>query len=227
MNNQCRWGQLHCESMYLCPAEAECTAELEIKRSKFLTFITRAANEQAAREFIAEIKGRFPDARHHCSAFICHQEGQTAIERSSDDGEPSGTAGQPMLDVLRGSGIEDIVAVVVRYFGGIKLGAGGLVHAYSQAVSLGLESLQTCTMKEVLLFTLPLQHAQAGYTEARLRAAGIDVLDAQYGEKVTLTLGVAPGEEARLEALIAELTAGAGELHAAGSTWVESANSLQ
>ncbi|AZA11746.1 YigZ family protein [Corynebacterium gerontici] len=210
--------------MYLCPAEEECTAELEIKRSKFLTFITRATDEQAARDYIAEIKSRYPDARHHCSAFICHQVGQTAIERSSDDGEPSGTAGQPMLDVLRGSGVEDIVAVVVRYFGGIKLGAGGLVHAYSNAVSLGLESLSTCTKKEVLLYQLPLPHSQAGQIEARLRASEITIIDTEYARDVTLTLGVAPGQQDRLEGLIAELTSGEGRLLEAGSTWVEAAN---
>ncbi|AZA08948.1 YigZ family protein [Corynebacterium pseudopelargi] len=207
--------------MYLRPAEEICTAELEIKRSKFLTFIQRADTEEAARDFITAIKSQYPDARHHCSAFICHQEGFTPIERSSDDGEPSGTAGQPMLDVLRGSGVEDIVAVVVRYFGGIKLGAGGLVHAYSEAVSLGLEHLRTVVRKKVDLYNVELTHAQAGPVEARLRAAGVQVLDSDYAQKVTLTLGVEAEGVATLEALVAELTSGAATLKNAGHTWVE------
>ncbi len=209
--------------MYLCPVEETFTAELEIKRSKFLCFIHRADTEEAARAFIADIKATYPDARHHCSAFICHQEGFTPIERSSDDGEPSGTAGQPMLDVLRGSGIEDIVAVVVRYFGGIKLGAGGLVHAYSEAVSLGLEQVRTVRRTQVGLYQVQLSHAQAGPVEARLRAAGVQVLQSDYGQKVMLTLGAQEEHVDHLRALLAELTSGAAKLQEAGSTWMEEA----
>lgn len=109
--------------------------ELEIKRSRFLTYITRVQDQEQAREFIHSIKELYPDARHHCSAFIFHVDGSNDVERSSDDGEPSGTAGKPMLEALRGSGMKDIAAVVVRYFGGVKLGTGGLVNAYTNAVT--------------------------------------------------------------------------------------------
>lgn len=120
-------------------AHEEFRNEIEIKRSRFITVIRRATTEQEARDVINELKNEFPDARHHCSAFIVHVDDAVPVERSSDDGEPSGTAGTPMLDVVRGSGLLDIVAVVVRYFGGVKLGAGGLVHAYSDSVSQCLE----------------------------------------------------------------------------------------
>ena len=124
---------------YVAPtAGITTTGELEVKRSRFITLICRVTSEDEARAFIQATRAEYPDARHHCSAFIYAVEGANPVERSSDDGEPSGTAGQPMLDVLRGSGMLDIAAVVVRYFGGVKLGTGGLVRAYSDAVSLVL-----------------------------------------------------------------------------------------
>ncbi|MGZ7496979.1 YigZ family protein [Corynebacterium sp. ZY180755] len=195
--------------------------DLEIKRSKFLTFIKRATTEEQARELIAELKREYPDARHHCSAFILHVEGSNPIERSNDDGEPSGTAGTPMLDVLRGSGILDIVAVTVRYFGGIKLGAGGLVHAYSDSVSQALEVVETVTRSRKELYTVDLSHADAGRIEADMRARGIDVVDTAYGQQVTYTLAVDPGERAQLEDTVAVLTAGAAQVKEAGINWVE------
>lgn len=195
--------------------------DLEIKRSKFLTFIKRATTEEQARELIAELKREYPDARHHCSAFILHVEGSNPIERSNDDGEPSGTAGTPMLDVLRGSGILDIVAVTVRYFGGIKLGAGGLVHAYSDSVSQALEVVETVTRSRKELYTVDLSHADAGRIEADMRARGIDVVDTAYGQQVTYTLAVDPGERAQLEETVAALTAGAAQVKEAGINWVE------
>lgn len=195
--------------------------DLEIKRSKFLTFIKRATTEEQARELIAELKREYPDARHHCSAFILHVEGSNPIERSNDDGEPSGTAGTPMLDVLRGSGILDIVAVTVRYFGGIKLGAGGLVHAYSDSVSQALEVVEIVTRSRKELYTVDLSHADAGRIEADMRARGIDVVDTAYGQQVTYTLAVDPGERAQLEDTVAALTAGAAQVKEAGINWVE------
>lgn len=194
---------------------------LEIKRSKFLTFIKRATTEDEARDFIAELKKEFPDARHHCSAFILHVEDSNPIERSNDDGEPSGTAGTPMLDVLRGSGILDIVAVTVRYFGGIKLGAGGLVHAYSDSVSEALNGVATVTRSRKELYTVDFSHADAGRIEADMRARGIDVVDTQYGQRVTYTLAIDPGERAQLEDTLAALTAGGANVQEAGINWVE------
>ena len=111
------------------------TGEIEIKRSRFITWIGRADDGGEARDLIAMAKSEYPDARHHCSAYIHEVPGANRVERSSDDGEPSGTAGRPMLDVLVGSGLTDVAAVVIRYFGGVKLGTGGLVRAYSDAVS--------------------------------------------------------------------------------------------
>lgn len=202
-------------------AELTFSHELEIKRSRFLTFIRRVQNEEQARAFIAEIKHQFPDARHHCSAFIYHVEGANAVERSSDDGEPSGTAGQPMLDVLRGCDMLDIAAVVVRYFGGVKLGTGGLVRAYSDAVAQCLPHVQSVVREFRELYTVELGHDIAGRIEAELRARRFDVVDTTYGTKVTLTIAVPPGTDHELSAAIATLTQGATHINKAGHQWVE------
>ena len=116
-------------------AGPDVTGEYEEKRSRFVAVLRRCDDEEDARALIAELRAAHPSARHHCSAFIVDVPGASRIERSSDDGEPSGTAGTPMLDVLRGSGLTGVCAVVVRWFGGTKLGTGGLARAYSAAVS--------------------------------------------------------------------------------------------
>ena len=195
--------------------------EIEIKRSRFITLIGRATNEAEARALIDAARDRFPDARHHCSAYIYHVDGSNPAERSSDDGEPSGTAGKPMLDVLKGSGLLDICAVVVRYFGGIKLGAGGLVHAYGGAVSETMEQVEHVTRALRELYTVEVSHAEAGRLEAELRNRGVDMVDTAYGQAVTFTVSVEPGGEEKLAATLAALTQGGVKPKEAGTAWVE------
>lgn len=196
-------------------------SEFEIKRSKFLGFITRATSEAEARDFVAALKSQYPDARHHCSAFIYHVDGANPVERSSDDGEPSGTAGFPMLDVLRGSGLLDIVAVSVRYFGGIKLGTGGLVRAYSDSVSLTLEQVRAVRRELRELYGMSFGHDVAGRLEAELRARGFVVVDTQYGAQVELTVGVKPGGFPELAGFLAEATQGESTAELIGTEWIE------
>lgn len=195
--------------------------EIEIKRSRFITLIGRATNEAEARALIDAARDRFPDARHHCSAYIYHVDGSNPVERSSDDGEPSGTAGKPMLDVLKASGLLDICAVVVRYFGGIKLGAGGLVHAYGGAVSETMEQVEHVTRALRELYTVEVSHAEAGRLEAELRNRGVDMVDTAYGQAVTFTVSVEPGGEEKLAATLAALTQGGVGPKEAGTAWVE------
>lgn len=114
-------------------------AELVEKKSRFIATVRPVASEEEAAAFIEEMKKKYYDARHNCSAFVIGDRGQ--LTRSSDDGEPSGTAGRPMLEVLLGSGIRNIAAVVTRYFGGTLLGTGGLVRAYSGVLK---EALAKC-----------------------------------------------------------------------------------
>ncbi|MCJ7623278.1 MAG: YigZ family protein [Anaerolineaceae bacterium] len=124
---------------YLIPAE-EIESQIEIKKSRFIVCIAPAFSVDEARRFISDVKKKHPNANHHVSSYIIGH-GNSEIAHCTDDGEPSGTAGRPALAVLQGSGLGDVVAVIVRYFGGIKLGTGGLVRAYSGAVKQGLSVL--------------------------------------------------------------------------------------
>lgn len=192
-------------------------AEIEVKRSRFLCTLVRVEDEDAARAVVERLRKEHWDARHHCSAFRIGQ-----VERSSDDGEPAGTAGAPMLEVLRGAAVSDVVAVVTRWFGGTLLGAGGLVRAYGDAVRAGLHAAGTLRRDLIHEHTLVLGHGDAGRVESELRTRGIGVLDSAYGAEVTLRLGVRPEDEPRLSALVAELTGGAAETTVAGERWVDS-----
>ena len=206
---------------YERPVPGEIENEIEIKRSRFITLVDRVTCESEARGFIDAARERFPDARHHCSAYIYHVDEANPVERSSDDGEPSGTAGKPMLDVLKGSGMLDICAVVVRYFGGVKLGAGGLVHAYSGSVSEALELVERSTRALRELYTAEFSHAQAGRVEAELRNRGYEITDTAYGAAVTFTLAIEPGGREALDATLAALSQGEVESSEAGTAWVE------
>lgn len=205
----------------LPPADRTAEHELEIKRSRFLTFITRVQSEEQARAFIAELRERFPDARHHCSAYIYHVDGANDVERSSDDGEPSGTAGRPMLEALRGSGMKDIAAVVVRYFGGVKLGTGGLVNAYTNAVTATAALLTPVTRSLRELYTVELPHSDAGRVEAQLRGQGVVITDTDYRAAVTFRLALLPGDRPAVESQLSSMMGSDIILEEAGTMWVE------
>ena len=190
-------------------------AETEVKRSRFLCRIERVESEGAARAVVDRARKEHWDARHHCSAFVLGPDG--AVQRSSDDGEPSGTAGAPMLEVLRGRALSDVVAVVTRWFGGTLLGAGGLVRAYGDAVRAGLDAAGLRERVLAALFDVDVSHADAGRLESDLRARGVDVRDATYAERDTLRVAAAPAID--LDALLAELTGGTVSSTPAGHVW--------
>ena len=211
----------HC---YQLPVAGESfRAEIEIKRSRFIGIIERVSDDTQARDFIDRVRAEFPDARHHCSAYMYRVEQANPVERSSDDGEPGGTAGKPILDVVHGSGMQDLACVVVRYFGGIKLGAGGLVHAYSQTAGLAVEQVQRRWRCLRNLYTVSFSHADAQKYESELRAKNITITDTEYGADVTYTLAVDPDGLKQLESQLAALTSGAAQLTEAGTAWVEKA----
>ncbi len=193
--------------------------EIEVKRSRFLCRVARVTSEDEARAVVEEERKGHWDARHHCSAFVL---GPTAeVQRSNDDGEPSGTAGAPMLEVLRGQDVSDTVAVVTRWFGGVLLGAGGLVRAYSDAVRAGLAEAGVLERRLLQRFDLEVGHADAGRLEHDLRAHGVAVLDVVYGASVRLRVAV-PAEQADgLPQLLSGLTGGGLMPEPAGSEWVD------
>ena len=196
-------------------------ATIEVKRSKFLCTLRRVEQESDARALVEQMRKQHWDARHHCSAFVLGPDAQ--VQRSSDDGEPAGTAGAPMLEVLRGQGsghgVSDVAVVVTRWFGGILLGAGGLVRAYGDAVQAGLDEVGLLRRQLVEEWSLDLDHAVAGRVESDLRSRGVEVLDVAWTEKVRLLLGTT--DAAALEVMVAEYTAGRGELVRAGERWVD------
>ncbi|WP_215523316.1 YigZ family protein [Varibaculum prostatecancerukia] len=165
---------------------APARSEIEIKRSRFIASLARTDSEEDARAFIAQIRSEFPDARHHCTAFIIHQDSGPDTARSSDDGEPAGTAGGPMLNVLTESGLTNLTCVVTRYFGGTKLGTGGLVRAYSGAVQQVLKDAQTVRIVTQPSYQLQLPISEAGKIEAKLTQNGYQILDRDFAEEATL-----------------------------------------
>lgn len=165
---------------------APARSEIEIKRSRFIASLARTDSEEDARAFIAQIRREFPDARHHCTAFIIHQDTGPDTARSSDDGEPAGTAGNPMLKVLTESNLTNVTCVVTRYFGGTKLGTGGLVRAYSGAVQQVLEDAQTVRLVTQSSYQLQLPISEAGKVEAKLTQNGYQILARDFAQNATL-----------------------------------------
>lgn len=212
--------------------------ELEIKRSRFIGHLLRVEDEPQARAFIAGLRRTHHEARHACSAFILGADRD--VMRSSDDGEPAGTAGLPMLEALSlretstapGPGspgtavrdLSDVCAVVVRYFGGIKLGTGGLVRAYSDAVSATLDQARLLTRQRMVLAGVEAPHAEAGRWENDLRTAGYPVQETRYGSRAaTLVVPLADDGRSRgaFESRIASITAGAADVRTLGTAWVD------
>lgn len=195
------------------------TGEVQDRGSRFLCTLRRVDDEDEARALVARLRREHPDARHHCSAFVLGPAAE--VQRSSDDGEPSGTAGAPMLEVLRGAGLSDVAAVVTRWFGGTLLGAGGLVRAYGDAVRAALA--EAGTLRRVLLteLGLDLDHADAGRVEGDLRARGVRVLDVSYAARVRLLLAAPPDEVAWVADAVAASTGGVAAPVAVGQRWVD------
>ncbi|WP_441246026.1 YigZ family protein [Kitasatospora sp. McL0602] len=194
--------------------------EIEIKKSRFICHLARVVDEEEAQAFIAGVRKQYWDARHNCTAFVVG--GESPRERSSDDGEPGGTAGVPMLEVLRRRGLTDTAAVVTRYFGGIKLGAGGLVRAYGSAVSEAVDAVGLLERQPVALLVVSADHTRAGRLENDLRAAGYVVRGLTYeASGVLIEVGVPETEVTAFQAWLAEATGGGAEAVASGRTFVE------
>lgn len=160
----------------------------EIKKSRFICHIKRVTTEDEAREFINTIKKEHYKATHNCSAFILGE--RSEMKRSSDDGEPSGTAGVPMLGVLENHQLTNVCAVVTRYFGGIKLGAGGLIRAYAGSVALAIKEIGSVHIKEQLGLRLTLSYSQYQELPNFLKAKQLQEQDTAFTDQVQTTIFV-------------------------------------
>ena len=166
--------------------ENEAFAEWEISKSRFLAYVRHTESEQEAQNFIVSVKKKHFDARHNSFAYIIGERGQ--IQKSSDDGEPSGTAGVPILEVLKKNELSDITIVVTRYFGGIKLGAGGLIRAYGKSATLGLDAAAIVKKTIFSCYKLTLSYDLLGTLENYLHQNEIRIDSKDYTDNVKLTV---------------------------------------
>lgn len=177
--------------------------EIVIKKSRFIANVAPVSTEEEAVAFIQHIRTEHAEATHNCYAY----KAGNAV-RLSDDGEPSGTAGRPIFDVIEKQGISDVCVVVTRYFGGILLGAGGLVRAYSQSAATGVEAAGVAETVPALDLRLTLDYGLVGKVQYLLEQVGALTLDSQYGHEVTVDCRILAAWEADLVAQLQDLSAG-------------------
>lgn len=193
--------------------------EIVIQKSRFICHVKRVTTEQEAQEFIQEIKKQHWNATHNCSAYLVGERDQ--FQKANDDGEPSGTAGVPMLEVLKKRGLKDTVVVVTRYFGGIKLGAGGLVRAYGKSVSEGLDAVGIVKRTLMQVMHTTVDYTWLGKLENELRSSVYGLKEIHYLDKVEVETFV---EESQTEAFtnwMIELTNGQCEIRKGDLTYLE------
>jgi len=184
------------------------TAEQIIEKSKFITYIKPASTKEEADAFIAEIKKMHRDATHNVPAMVIGDKMQ--IQWASDDGEPQGTSGAPMVKMLVSAGITNVVIVVTRYFGGIKLGTGGLARAYTSSAKLGLEAAGVCDVEEQISLTYRLDYTYLAKLQ-NLAGTNFDIADIRYTDMVEVDLICNPEDKEDVLSVIANLTGGKAE----------------
>ena len=186
---------------YTAPAGVA-EAEIREKGSVFLAVVAPAATEEEARAVLEGLARRFPDATHHCWAWRL---GEDARERSADAGEPAGTAGMPILQVLRGAGLSDAVAVVVRWFGGTKLGKGGLARAYAAATREALAGLPVAARVPTVEVEVAVPYERVGAVKRLIHPPAVELVSEEYGERARLVLAVHAERREGLVAALADL----------------------
>lgn len=184
--------------------------ETEINRSRFICALAPAATEQDAQDFVTRVRREHPTASHNCYAYVIGAD--ASVQKASDDGEPGGTAGVPMLQMLTRREMRYVVAVVTRYYGGVKLGAGGLIRAYGGVVGEALDALGTLTRQRFRIATVTVGHQRAGRLENELRATGRTVREVRYAEAVAIEIGLPDAEVEEFRRWLADATAGEAEL---------------
>lgn len=182
----------------------EAFAEIEIKKSRFIAYAGHIVSRETGMAWLAEIKAQYPDARHHCWAYQLGNPSCATNAGMGDDGEPSGTAGKPILNVLQHKGVGDIMIIVVRYFGGIKLGAGGLTRAYGQAAQAVMAELETEQQVPVTEMEIACDFSQEQILRHWLDQAEGQLLEIDYQQQVHLRVAL---PKAALESFCAQLDA--------------------
>ncbi|HWJ77436.1 MAG TPA: YigZ family protein [Niallia sp.] len=193
--------------------------ELIIQKSRFIAQIARTETEEAALAFIGEIKKKHKDATHNCSAYLIGEHNQ--IQKANDDGEPSGTAGVPILEVLKKKNLKDTTVVVTRYFGGIKLGAGGLIRAYGKTTSEGLNSVGIIERRLMQVISVSIDYSLLGKVENELRSSIYQIKDIHYVENVEIDVYVESTQIDHYKAWITDLTNGQGTIKEKESIYLE------
>ena len=193
-------------------AAAPFQTEIIIRRSRFLTHCAHTPGMEAARAFVEQIRTKHADATHNCWAFVAGAPGHSGQVGFSDDGEPHGTAGRPMLQVLLHCGVGEITMVVTRWFGGVKLGTGGLVRAYTAAAGGALQNAELVSMRLVVDCRLRVPYAQFEQAQRIIAAAGAKPEEPVFDDAVTLLWRMPAGEEGPLCAKLTELTRGSAEV---------------
>lgn len=197
---------------------AESETLLVEKKSKFISHIKPVDNEPDALSYLSHIRSLYPDARHNVYAYVIDENN---IFRYSDDGEPSGTAGMPVLDTIRKSGIVDVVAVITRYFGGTLLGTGGLVRAYSASAKQGLIKSRIIIRTLCDIISARISYDLVGKLQYSLAADGFAIENTVYENDVTFFISAPKSETARLMARIIDITGGRAELKITDSKYID------
>jgi len=189
------------------------------RKSRFRCTVARVNDEEGARAVVEQVRKKQWDAHHHCSAFVVGPERD--VEQSNDAGEPPGTAGAPMLEVLRGRELSDVAAVVSRWFGGTLLGTGGLARAYAGATRAALDEVGVVERVLQDLCEVQVDIAAVGQLEHALRSRGARVLGVEYTGEASLQFAIPPIARSVAAEIIAELTSGTAELRVVGQRWVD------
>ena len=195
----------------------EGSGEFTERKSRFIGYIAPAREESEARDFIETVKDMHPEANHHVWCYILRG---GAVVRASDDGEPSGTAGRPVTEVLQREGLTDVVCVVVRYFGGILLGAGGLIRAYAQGARVAVENAAKARMVPMLRLSVTLPYHFYGKATSRLSRMGLETETPAFSESVRFFLTVRPESAEAVAGDLADLSAGQAVVEKTSEVWI-------
>jgi len=193
--------------------------EIVIQKSRFIAHVARAETEEKAQDFIQQIKKKHWDATHNCSAYMIGENDQ--IQKANDDGEPSGTAGVPILEVLKKKHLKDTVVVVTRYFGGIKLGAGGLIRAYGKSASEGINETGIVERKLMRVMHTKVDYTWLGKLENELRSSVYSIKEIHYLESVEIETFVEEEQTENFTNWMVELTNGQAEISAGDQLYLE------